>query len=81
MTHQSAQGRAALVGDQASRRLLVLRFEEPNFDEFVGEKRFVECAQDGVADARLADVDDWAQRIRKSAERLALVARELRGGG
>jgi hypothetical protein len=80
MTHQSAEGRAALVGDRSSGCLLVLRREESDLDEFVGEEGFVECAQNRAADARLADVDDRAQRVRKSAQRLALVARELRSG-
>ena len=81
MTHQSAESRAALVGDDSRRCLLVLGREESNLDELVGEERFVERSQDSVADARLADVDDRAQRVRKPAERLALVARELWSGG
>ena len=81
MTHQSAESRAALVGDHSSHRLLVLRREESDLDEFVGEERFIERPQDRAADARLADVDDRAQRVCKSAECLALVARELWSGG
>lgn len=77
MTHQSAESRAALVGDRSSRCLFVLWREESDLDEFVGEERFVERPQHRVADARLAYVDDRAQRIRKPAESLALVAREL----
>jgi len=80
MTHQSAESRAALVGDHSSRCLLVLRREESDLDELVGEEGFVERAQDRATDARLADVDDRAQRVRQSAERFALVARELRSG-
>jgi len=80
MTHQPAESRAALVGDRSSGCLLVLRREESDLDEFVGEQGFVECAQNRATDARLADVDDRAQRVRESAECLALVARELRSG-
>jgi len=81
MTQQSAESRAALVGDHSSCCLLVLRCEESDLDELVGAERFVERPQDRVADARLADVDDRAQRVRKPAECLALVARERRSGG
>ena len=80
MTHQSAESRSALVGDYSSRCFLVLRREESDLDEFVSEERFVERPQDRVADARLADMDDRAQRIRKPAECLALVAREFSSG-
>ena len=81
MTHQSTESRSTLVGDFASRCLLVLRREETDLDEFVSEERFVERPQDRVADARLANVDDRAQRVRKPAECLALVAREFWSGG
>ncbi len=47
----------------------------------MGEERFVERPQDRVADTRLADVDDRAQRVCKPAECPALLARELWSGG
>ena len=80
MTHQSAERCTALLGDRLSRCLLVLGRQQTNLDEFVGEQCFVERAQNLIAHARLADVDDWAQRVRKPAERLALMTREYRSG-
>ena len=80
MTHQPTERRAAFFGDHSSRRLLVLRREESDLDELVVEERLIECPQDGFADARLADVDDRAKRVREPAELLALVAREHGSG-